>query len=254
METKTAMGETSCTDCFRGFFRVILVIVNIFVTLLGFLVLVVGIWAKVKGDDYFNVISDNKDIVGVSVLLIVIGLFVVLLGIGGTAGAIFAGTVFGRIVIGVYAFILALLVICEIAGGIAAAVKKNDLNSTLQQNLLKNFREYNTSNSVMEAWNTTQKGLKCCGYNNYTDYSTFFNYADFIPSSCCGYSTETCLKDDTSLYTRGCYQEVSDYFSKNLSVVAGVGITFGFLQIIGVVVSCFVAIAGTGNANTYQTV
>ena len=49
---------------------------------------------------YFE-ISDNEDeFTQVSVLMIVVGVFVMIVGVVGTVGAIFGGYLFGRIVLG----------------------------------------------------------------------------------------------------------------------------------------------------------
>ena len=233
-------------------------IVNIFISLLGLLVLIVGIWAKVRGNDYTDV-TNNHDLDNVPVLLIVVGLFILLLGIAGTIGAVFAGTVVGRFIIGLYAFVLALLVICEIAGGIAAAAKKNDLADSLQSGLNSSFLQYNKTKSSTDAWDAAQRGFKCCGFNNYTDYAKYLKYPNgTLPWSCCKVGTSdssSCSVNSGDRYNQGCYNEIRDFFSNNLSVVAGVAISFGFLQIIGVIVSCFVAVAGAkATSGNYQNV
>ena len=49
---------------------------------------------------YFDIADNSSAFLSVSVLLIIIGVFVAIIGIVGTVGAIFASTVFGRVILG----------------------------------------------------------------------------------------------------------------------------------------------------------
>lgn len=57
----------------------------------------VGIWANVNGRNYVEIVDNASRFTEVSVLIIVVGLFVLLVGIVGTVGAIFAHYLVGRI-------------------------------------------------------------------------------------------------------------------------------------------------------------
>ena len=49
---------------------------------------------------YFAITNSNAGITQLSVLLIIVGLFIMIVGAVGTVGAIFASTVLGRITLG----------------------------------------------------------------------------------------------------------------------------------------------------------
>ena len=53
-----------------------------------------------NGQQYFEIADNSNVFLSVSVLLIIIGVFVTIVGIVGTAGAILASTVLGRILLG----------------------------------------------------------------------------------------------------------------------------------------------------------
>ena len=57
------------------------------------------LFPQVNKDDSLG-ISDTDHITQIPILLIVVGVFVLLLGVVGTIGAIFAGTIGGRIILG----------------------------------------------------------------------------------------------------------------------------------------------------------
>ena len=74
--------------------------------MLGFAVMVVGIWANVEGKNYVEVTESTSHILEVSVLVIILGLFVLIVGIVGVVGGIFASTIFGRITLGLVSRVL----------------------------------------------------------------------------------------------------------------------------------------------------
>ncbi|XP_019849509.1 PREDICTED: CD63 antigen-like [Amphimedon queenslandica] len=247
------MGERSCLDFLRIFLRFLLIFVNIFVVLCGLVVLIVGIWSKVHGDTYIQIVDNPSTYEQIPVLLIVIGIFVLLLGLVGVVGGVFANTVGGRIMLGLYGFVLSLLVIIEIAGGIAAAVKKDDLGGAFNKSVNNTFTRYSNDTSIKHTWDTVQKSFKCCGTYNYTSYTKILGINP--PTSCCKSSNHNCNTTETNnIYTRGCTQVASDNVSTVLEAIAGVAITFGLLQVIGVIVSCFVAVAGRKESRNYQVV
>ena len=61
--------------------------------------MIIGIWANVNQKKYVSISDDSGDIDQVSVLMIVIGIFVLIVGAVGTVGAVFAGYLFGRIIL-----------------------------------------------------------------------------------------------------------------------------------------------------------
>ena len=67
--------------------------------LLGLAVMIIGIWANVNQKKYVSISDDSGGIDQVSVLMIVIGIFVLIVGAVGTVGALFAGYLFGRIIL-----------------------------------------------------------------------------------------------------------------------------------------------------------
>ena len=57
-------------------------------------------YTQVEGNSYFDVVAGQDVFSQTPVLLIVVGTFVLLLGIVGIVGSIFASTVAGRIILG----------------------------------------------------------------------------------------------------------------------------------------------------------
>lgn len=68
--------------------------------------MIIGIWANVEGKNYVVITDNSSQFTEVSVLIIVLGLFVLLVGGVGVAGAIFASTMCGRITLGLVSIIM----------------------------------------------------------------------------------------------------------------------------------------------------
>lgn len=213
--------------------------------------MIIGIWANVEGKNYIVITDNSSQFTEVSVLIIVLGLFVLLVGGVGVAGAIFASTMCGRITLGLYGVVLTLLVICEIAGGIAAAAKKGDLENVFTDSATTTFKQIFNTTDKLKTWNTFQEQFHCCGINNYTDYQVIFAN-DTAPTSCCKKTLNetacetarnlTIKKLTDELYGKGCVTVVVDGFKHNLGAIAGGAIVLGLIQIFGIVMACFVAL------------
>lgn len=247
-------------DCLRRFSQIVLIIINIIIVLFGFATMVIGIWAKVDNQVYFE-ITNNSSVAQLSILLIIVGLFIMIVGGTGSVGAIFASTVFGRITLGLYSVVLALLVFCEVVAGIAAAVEKGQLESVFRKASNDTFQRYNGS----DVWNDYEKQLHCCGVNSWKDYRLILNKNE-VPVSCCN-PAETAITEcdtfrinpdeqiaDQYFYTTGCADAVINGVKSNLGAIAGGAIVLGIFQIVGIVMACFVAIYNSQDSNKYEVV
>lgn len=247
-------------DCLRRFSQIVLIAINVIVVLLGFATMVIGIWARVDNQVYFE-ITNNSSVSQLSILLIIVGLFIMIVGGIGAVGAIFASTVFGRITLGLYSVILALLVFCEVVAGIAAAVEKGKLESAFRNASNDTFQKYNGT----DVWNDYEKQLHCCGVESWKDYAQILG-KDEVPQSCCDptKASATECKEfrinpdeqtaDQYLFTTGCADAVINGVKNNLGAIAGGAIVLGLFQIAGVVMACFVAIYNSRDSNKYEVV
>ncbi|XP_003382522.1 PREDICTED: tetraspanin-7-like [Amphimedon queenslandica] len=248
------MGVKECPNCCRNFIRFILAAVNIGVCILGLSVLIVGAWGAGTNHDYLKVTEDTKSYTQVPTLLIIIGLFVFIFGIVGVVGAIFAHTLGGRIILGLYGFVLALFVIIEFAGGIAAGVESGQVGNAFSKAFNDSFSKY-TDNSTdnKQAWDSLQESLKCCGIDGPSSYREKLNMEP--PTSCCDKKIDSNCDTtiDANLYNTGCADQIKSDIKYILGVVAGIGITFALLQLVGVVFSLYVAIVAHKKDN-YEVV
>ncbi|GJQ71283.1 hypothetical protein Trydic_g11020 [Trypoxylus dichotomus] len=146
------------------------------------------------------------------------------------------------------AFAVGLLIIflLEIAVGIAAACYNSDFQDGLKSALRKSVEQYDTANADKETWDNVQQKFKCCGVDGPNNWQ-----GKQIPTSCCREkldSAETesayCKKLQTNndyLSTIGCYEEIKNEIQSNAKCLIGVGIGIAFIEIVGVVLACWLA-------------
>ncbi len=68
--------------------------------LIGLAAAVVGIWGKLNQKNYVAIADSSSQFIEVFIPIIAVGMFMLIIGVVGIVGAIFASTKFGRIVIG----------------------------------------------------------------------------------------------------------------------------------------------------------
>jgi len=246
------MGSTEL-GCGMKCLKYLLFAVNFIVWVCGIVVLGVGIYSRVKAGDWSDLVKDVS-VVDAANLLIASGAFVMIIGFVGCCGALKQL----RPLLVIYIIMLVLIFVLEIAGGIYAAVKKDDVINSLK----KNFEEI-THNSygqpskadqgLTESVDWFQKNVKCCGakgpasWNNSTWVNNNMNSAKngslyaLFPESCCiksGCNMGKSAADYTTVkdvYTAGCINESEAFLDTHMKELVGVGVGIAFVQLIGIV-------------------
>lgn len=273
--------------------KLFLFIFNAIFFLCGVALLAVGIWivvdqsglvsiaSKALGDN--SVVTNNLDggslVKTGAYVLIGVGAFNFLVGFCGCCGACTEN----KCLLGVYAALIGFIMIIEIVGAILAGV----FHSKVEANLLKGLvlvqnASYlgfpkGTDNAVSTALDLVMIKMKCCGVNNYTDftvnykdnadqwYSAGRNYTSGlmlkIPYSCCAMKdtkfieTATTYKDiqanlkdpncgktvptDTTMYHKqGCYPAIKDKVVQYAVVLIAIAIVIILIELFGIILSC----------------
>lgn len=74
--------------------------------MLGLAVLILGIYAKIQAQHFFNLSDNGNSFSSIPMLLIGVGVFVTVVGVVGSIGAIFAGFTPGRVLLMVVSLLL----------------------------------------------------------------------------------------------------------------------------------------------------
>ncbi|XP_019880218.1 CD63 antigen-like [Aethina tumida] len=179
------------------------------------------------------------------VVLIVAGCIVFLVASLGCYGAIRES----YYMLMAFALCLLIIFVIELAVGIAAAVYKSQFHTGIKDLMSKSMDNYEVSKSDRIAWDNLQSKLECCGVDGPNDWPK-----DKRPLSCCHAPREgaepptavhcrNALAGDDFLYSYGCFDELQMKADKASKVLIGVGIGIAFIEIIGIILACWLASA-----------
>lgn len=240
--------------------RAVLVIVNIIVSLLCLAVFVTGLWGRLHEDSYVG-ITEEPSLRRTAMAVAVVGLCALLLSLVGVVGALLLKSILGQVVLSVYAFVLAFLVVVEVGAGAAAIQSRDDLRGCITNHTLSSLMSYNDSESVRHEWDQFQRIHECCGAVNYSDYFQVFD-DNVVPESCCTAEAKkdgTCshsrifvTPSDGDIYTRPCLNVVVSRLQETLLVLAVIAIVVGISQISGVVMSVIMIFAKERKTQSYH--
>lgn len=244
---------------------------------MGFALLVIGCLVKFKEDlvtkyakELFKVIKlDSADynldelLSSSAVVFIIVGVVILIVGVLGCFGACCGWRVF----LVIYAIIVFLVLIAEIAGVVLAALMKKDVDTVVKKGMKESIAEFYKGDLSQEpvslAWNSLLIEFKCCGVDNYKDFMNATNWNKTYngqtldlktPLSCCKEikgefpniqypTTTTCATnptDDTSYWTKGCYSAIEDFINKYSNIFIGIGVVVAIFEILCIVFAIIV--------------
>ncbi|CAG9860725.1 unnamed protein product [Phyllotreta striolata] len=226
-------------NCGMSLIKYLLFIFNFLFALSGLGVIITGAVVLSNVSDFNHFLS--SDLLGPPVVLIVAGVIVFVIAFLGCFGAIKESynmlMAFGGLLI--------IIFIMEIAVGVTAAVYRKDFQENLKQSLLDSIKRYTNGDVDSEKmpWHNVQQKLKCCGVNGPADWQ-----GQNIPLSCC---TEEQQQETVQyctdygvgnyMYQKGCFAYLTEQVEQNAKVLVGVGIGIAFIEIIGIVLACWLA-------------
>lgn len=282
-------GITACC-------RIIIVVINILFLLIGLAFFAGGLFVRF-GDDIINgyvssiidqleasiaasgftsidinsLFSMTDILYGVAVGMICFGLFLLIITILGICG----GCCNVRIMLIIYVIVCGALLIAQI---IVIGILYGSPNtfhdpakSALKSGIQNDFQGLNGTNLVSIAWNIVNQNFKCCGANDYTDFTGAsqwtFNYTGTVcncvletPLSCCqtlpsgnsatDFSCSTTPTDANNYLNSGCYDTIWDQTLGNVPLVAGTLAGVAVFQLILIIFACIAILCGGRNNKT----
>ncbi|XP_026878121.2 tetraspanin 34 [Electrophorus electricus] len=233
--------------CCSGFLKIIMFVFNGVIFLAGAVVLAVGIWVSVDSSSLLGVLSHIPDappelaqLANVGYLLIAVGTVLALMGFLGCCGAVTEN----KCMLLMFFIIVLIIFIAEVAGAIVILVFQPlvkellvKVNEKFVVTIQKNYGKDAGFTTVM---NETMTQLKCCGFNNYTDFtgSPFVTDTNNYPESCCFKSLTICnLNAAEASAEVGCFNALVTLIEDNASILGGVALGIAALEIAAMVVS-----------------
>ncbi|XP_035497176.2 CD151 antigen isoform X2 [Scophthalmus maximus] len=241
MEAQGDKPHTCGTICLKY----LLFLFNILFWVAGGAVLTVGVWTLVEKSDYISLL--NSSFYSASAyILIAAGVIVIVTGIIGCCATLKEM----KSLLVVYLILLLFIFLLEIIAGVLAYINYQELDEELRQNLkvtMQQKYQQPGEESVTQAVDKLQQEFKCCGSNNFSDWteSVWIQAADnkrLVPDSCCKTPSDLCGHRDhpSNIYKveGGCIMKLEDFILSQLYILGAVGIGIAFLQLVGMMFTC----------------
>eukprot|EP00088_Acartia_fossae_P001729 TRINITY_DN10689_c0_g1_i1.p1 TRINITY_DN10689_c0_g1~~TRINITY_DN10689_c0_g1_i1.p1 ORF type:complete len:246 (+),score=68.69 TRINITY_DN10689_c0_g1_i1:57-794(+) len=237
--------------------KYLLFLFNLLFTLSGLLLIVTGGVIQAAYSDYLDFLGD--DFFNTPVFLIIVGCIIFFVAFFGCCGAIKEN----RCMTLTFALLLGIIFLMEVGAGIAAYQLRGQVNLLIEKNMEKGMKNYQQPGyeGVTKAWDIIQREIRCCGAQEFRDWSnTTFAEKSNVPDSCCLSDVVGCGKsiltenDDNArmkIHTQGCFAIFSEQIRGNVAIVGGVGIGIGLIQLVGMI---FSFILSKALAKEYETV
>lgn len=192
----------------------------------------------------YTSLSPSLSFISPTVLCIVTGILVLVIGFFGCCGAIMEN----KCLLMTYFMLVIIIFIMEIVVGILAFIYRSDIEKVAGMELWKGIQDRypkpdsNADHDNLRAgWKFMQENLQCCGVYNYTDWYNIRAWPDKreVPLECCKTNTTDCnTEGNASLWhQKGCLSELLIIIQRNLYIVGIIAICIGVIQILGLVAS-----------------
>uniref|UniRef100_A0A9R1SS07 Tetraspanin n=2 Tax=Equus caballus TaxID=9796 RepID=A0A9R1SS07_HORSE len=239
-----AFPEGATMQCF-SFIRTMMIFFNTIIFLCGAALLAVGIWVSVDGPSFLKVFgplsSSATQFVNVGYFLIAAGAVLFALGFLGCYGA----HAENKCALMTFFLVLLIIFIAEIAAAVVALVYTTLAEQFLTLLIVPTIKkEYGSQKDFTQVWNSTMEGLKCCGFNNYTDFqgSPYFTKNNVFPKYCCSddASNTNCTEAEAKKKAvKGCFSQLLHGIRTNAFAVGGVAAGIGALELAAMIVSMY---------------
>ena len=153
-----------------------------------------------------------------------------------------------RLFLYLYAVILGLLVVAQLAALILSVVSINNVRDSYRSGLRETFIETYANNhtNLQHAMEDLEEEFQCCGVDNVTDYYRH-NYT--VPLSCYEHQDV-----DQPIYDLGCADAVSHWLAKQFPIIGGILGAVMLIELFGVIaaVAMGTAISHSNYAKLYD--
>ncbi|XP_022920882.1 CD63 antigen-like [Onthophagus taurus] len=172
------------------------------------------------------------------IFFIIVGVIVFVVAFFGCCGAVREN----HCMVITFSVLILLIFGLEAIVGIAGYIRRNDVESMLENRLNESMYNYFNQSGVEKSWNILQHEMKCCGMNGPSDWRQI-TQNNTLPHTCCPDTVNdgTCTINSLNVYKASCLEELKDTIVTYGALIGGVGIGVALVQIIGVIFACCLA-------------
>ncbi|XP_053333490.1 tetraspanin-1-like [Clarias gariepinus] len=226
--------------------KVLMVIINSAILIAGGITAIIGFLIETKGKTVLELLKNNNEIFSdfapwfnATYSLIAIGAVLAFMGFLGCCGAYCED----KCMLMIYFIIIFAVFVAEVLAAVLLLLhqsKAEVLLNNIRTQVAKNIKEnYGKNNIITKPWNETMDLMKCCGYNNYTDFedSPHVNNTSLYPPSCCSETNECFRKKAESEKVTGCFDALVKWVQNNSSLLGGIAVCIIAIEVVAMIVS-----------------
>jgi len=217
--------------CGTSFVKYALFLCNLIFALCGLAILGIGVAFKLKVADITRLLEGKIE--APPLLFIIIGCVIFVIAFFGCCGAVRES----HCMVVTYAVFLLIIIIVQVVIAILVFVYIGDLEKAISESLRGAFEEVKSgSEPAIEAFNSLQSQLHCCGLQGPFDYPL-----NGVPNSCCtngeGDVVRTVLGScqAISAYKSGCIGALTAFTKTAGKTIGGVAIGVAVAEVIGAI-------------------
>ncbi|XP_055520000.1 tetraspanin-1-like [Leucoraja erinacea] len=216
--------------------KLILFAFNFIIFLGGGSILGIGIWIKVDGGMFLELLqkvsASLKVVANVGYLCIALGAFLMLIGFLGCCGALKEN----KCMLMIFFLLILVIFLAQLVAGVVILAFSSlaDIFMAYVETWLMNFvkNDYGRTDAVTETFDAVMKQFKCCGIHGYADFtgSHFFINEKRYPDECCPVNVLN-LPCILPIQSQGCYAVFLKFLKSNTMILGIVAVAIGVLEI-----------------------
>ncbi|KAG7315978.1 hypothetical protein KOW79_020844 [Hemibagrus wyckioides] len=231
----------------KGILKILMVLFNIAIFFAGAASVVIGVLVVINKKNVFGTLDNIKDLppqlshlANAGYLLVAVGAVITFMGFLGCCGACCEN----KCMLMTFFIIIFIVFVVEVIAAVLilfyepkAEELLNEIRKKVAENIQKN---YGDNDIITNTWNETMALLKCCGYNNYTDFtgSPYVNHTSQYPQFCCSTGSGKCdLGKAESQKVNGCFDVVVERVKNNSALLGGIAVCVAAIEVGSMIVS-----------------
>lgn len=145
-----------------------------------------------------------------------------------------------------YSLLLFVVLVIEIGVAVAMIYYRDDFQTLVKEGFTKSIAKYKQEDkAAIEAWDTLQQNIKCCGVDSYSDWASLQPISVSVPDSCCIKKQQNCAREAALMpepiakqiiYVEGCVEKVLDKLKTESIIYASM--ILAAVELIGIIFAC----------------